>query len=167
MNRRLYFLIPDKSHALSVVFELTSHGVDLDHIRALADRKVRLQGLPNARHQIQDPGHRIEGLLWKGNLVIFGLALGSLVILLFTRGLDAWLLIPVGIMLASFLGGLLFTRVPNVHLDEFRDALAHGEILLMVDIPQKYVADIEDRVHRHHPETTVGGVGWESEVFGF
>ena len=56
---------------------------------------------------------------------------------------------------------------PQQGLDEFRDALAHGDILLMVDLPQKRVADIEDRVHHHHPETTLGGVGWESEAFGF
>ena len=139
MNRRLYFLIPDKSHALSAVYELTRHGINLDHIHTLANKKVRLQSLPNAGHQFQDPGQRIEDLLWKTNLVIFGLALA----------------------------GLLFTRVPNVHLDEFRDALAHGEILLMVDVPQTRVAEIEELVHHHHPEATVGGVGWETEVFGF
>jgi hypothetical protein len=167
MNRRLYFLIPDKSHALSVVLELTSHGVDLDHIHTLANKKVRLQGLPNAEHQNRDLGHRIEDLLWKGNLAMFCLALVSLLILPLIIGLTAWLLLPVGIMLATFIGGLLFSRVPNTHLDEFRDALAHGEILLMADVPQKHVANIEDRVHHHHPEATVGGVGWESEVFGF
>jgi hypothetical protein len=167
MNRRLYFLIPDKSHALSVVLELSSHGVDLDHIHTLANKKVRLQGLPNAEHQNRDLGHRIEDLLWKGNLAMFCLALVSLLILPLIIGLTAWLLLPVGIMLATFIGGLLFSRVPNTHLDEFRDALAHGKILLMADVPQKSVADIENRVHHHHPEATVGGVGWESEVFGF
>ena len=167
MNRRLYFLIPDKSHALSVVLELTSHGVDLDHIHTLANKKVHLQGLPNAEHQNRDLGHRIEDLLWKGNLALFCLALASLMILPLTIGLTAWLLLPAGLMVATFMGGLLFSRVPNTHLDEFRDALAHGEILLIVDVPQKRVADIEDRVHHHHPEATVGGVGWESEVFGF
>ena len=167
MNRRLYFLIPDKSHTLSVVLELTSHGIDLDHIHTLANKKVRLQGPPNAEHQNRDLGHRIEDLLWKGNLAMFCLALVSLLILPLIIGLTAWLLLPVGIMLATFMGGLLFSRVPNTHLDEFRDALAHGEILLMADVPQKRVANIEDRVHHHHPEATVGGVGWESEVFGF
>jgi hypothetical protein len=69
-------------------------------------------------------------------------------------------------MLATFLAGLLFTRVPNTHLDEFRDALAHGEILPMVDVPQTRVADLEDRVHHHHPETTVGGIGWGTGALG-
>lgn len=167
MNRRLYFLIPDKSHALSIVFELTRHDIDPDHIHTLANRKVRLQGLPNAKHHNRDLGHRIKDLLWKGNLALFFLALVSLLVLPLTIGLTAWLLLPAAIMAATFLGGLLFSRVPNVHLDEFRDALAHGEILLMVDAPQQRVAEIENRVHHHHPEAAVGGVGWESEVFGF
>jgi|GEM_PF-3763302 len=38
--------------------------------------------------------------------------------------------------------------------------MAHGEILLMVDVPETRVADIEGRVHRHHPEVAVGGIGW-------
>jgi hypothetical protein len=70
-------------------------------------------------------------------------------------------LLPVGIMLVAFLAGLGFTsRVPNVHLGEFRDALRHAEILLMVDVPVQQVARVEDRVHRRHPEAAVGGVGW-------
>ena len=167
MNRRLYFLMPDKAHALSVIYELTSNGIDVDHIHALADKKVRLKGLPNASwHQSHDTGHRVEDLLWKINLFVFGLALGSLATLLLSKGLNAWLLVPSGIMLVTFLVGLLFTRVPNTRLGEFRDALAHGEILLMVDVPQTRAADIEDRVRHHHPETTVGGVGWGTEALG-
>ena len=108
MNRKLYFLIPDKSHALSIVHELTSHGINLDHIHALANKKVRLQGLPNATHQNRDLSHRFEDLLWKGNLTLFCLALASLMVLPLTIGVTTWLLLPVGIMLASFFGGLLF-----------------------------------------------------------
>jgi hypothetical protein len=51
-----------------------------------------------------------------------------------------------------------------VHLGEFRDALAHGEVLLMVDVPRGRVSEVEDRVHRHHPEATVGGVGWSADM---
>jgi hypothetical protein len=40
--------------------------------------------------------------------------------------------------------------VPNTHLDEFRDELAHGEILLMIDTV----------------ESRVGGFGWGTKAFG-
>ena len=65
---------------------------------------------------------------------------------------------PIVIMAANFLIGARFAHLPNTHLDEFRDALAHGETLLMVDVVEDRVAELEKRVHQHHPEATVGGV---------
>lgn len=62
------------------------------------------------------------------------------------------------------MAGFLFTDVHNVHLNEFREALQHGEILLMVDVPVRRVAEIEDLVYHRHPEVTVGGVGWASHL---
>jgi hypothetical protein len=97
---------------------------------------------------------------------VFCLALWGFVILAILYGLTAWLLLCIAIMVATFLAGLGFTHVPNTHLDEFHDALTHGEILLMVDTGEAQIADIENRVHRHHPEATVGGVGWGTAAFG-
>ncbi len=166
MDRRLYFLLPDANHALAVVNELAHTGVEPERIHALADSRVALGELPPASvRQIHDAGRRIETFLWDGNLVVFGLALGVLLTALVSGNLSGWLLVPLGIMLATFLAGLRFTRLPNTHLDEFRDALAHGEILLMVDVAETRVADIENRVHRH-PEAAVGGVGWATRAFG-
>jgi hypothetical protein len=165
MNRRLYFLLPDRAHALSVVNELAGSGLDLEQMHALAGEQVSLEGLPEASDaQRHDLARHLETFLWDSNLVVFGVALGALLTLGLSSGLTAWLLLPLAIMLASFLAGLRFTRLPNVHLDEFRDALSHGEILLMVDVPVARVADIENRVHRHHPEAAVGGVGWGTTV---
>ena len=167
MNRRLYFLLPDKEHALSVVNELSANGIENEQIHAMAKKNVRLNGLPGATwQQYQDSGRQVEHWLWNANLVVFGLALGSLLTLWATLGMSAWLLVPVAIMLATFLGGLRFTKIPNIHLDEFRDAMAHGEILVMVDVSEARVADIEDRIHHHHPEAAIGGVGWGSPALG-
>jgi hypothetical protein len=167
MDRRLYFLLPDTDHALAVVNELAQAGVDPEQIHALADSGTYLGELPAASNrQIHDTSRRIETVLWDGNLVVFGLALGVLISLLLVGRLDAWLLLPLGVMLASFMAGLRFTRLPNTHVDEFRDALAHGEILLMIDVAEARVADSGNRVHHHHPEATVGGVGWGTRAFG-
>jgi hypothetical protein len=51
-----------------------------------------------------------------------------------------------------------------VYLTEFTDALSHGEVLLMIDVPAKRVAEIEDFVHHRYPEACVGGVGWSMGV---
>ena len=37
------------------------------------------------------------------------------------------------------------------------DALSHGEILLMIDIPSNRVLEIENFVHHKYPEAVVGG----------
>ncbi|MBI5039891.1 MAG: hypothetical protein HZB57_01360, partial [Gammaproteobacteria bacterium] len=60
--------------------------------------------------------------------------------------------------------GVRFTHVPNIHLREFAAALRHGELVLMVSVPRNRVAEIEDLVHRHHPDAAVGGVGWSSDL---
>ena len=167
MNRRLYFLLPDRSHALSVVDELTRPGIDKLHMHALADRRTRLDGLPGAtRRQQQDSATRLEKLLWNTNLISFACALSTLIVLLITLGPSWWLSIPVGILAVNYFIGLHFSNIPNTHLGEFRDALAHGEILLLIDVPESRVAEVEDQVHRRHPEAVPGGVGWGTQAFG-
>jgi hypothetical protein len=167
MNRRLYFLIPDRTHALAVVEDLVEHGIDTRYMHAIGDRRTRLDGLPNASpRQRRDSANILEKILWNCNLACFALALVTVLIAPIFIGLSWWLLLPVGIMLTNFLAGVGFTNLPNTHLGEFRDALAHGEILLMVDVPESRVAEVEDDIHHHHPEATVGGVGWGTQALG-
>jgi len=167
MNRRLYFLLPDRTHALSVVDELIDSGIDTRHMHALADRRTRLDGLPGAsRRQYRESASSLEKLLGNTNLISFACALSALIVLLITLGLSWWLIIPVGTLAVNFVIGLHFSNLPNTHLGEFRDALAHGEILLLVDVPESRVAEVEHQVQRRHPEAFPGGVGWGTEAFG-
>jgi hypothetical protein len=167
MKRRLYFLLPDRAHALSVVDELARERISIENIHALGSRGTQLDGLPIASpRQFSDAASHLESFLWNANLLSFVVALGMFIVLLVTTGWNLWLLVPAAIMMANFLAGLRFTRLPNTHLDEFRDALAHGEILLMVDVTEQRVADIEHQIHHHHPEATVGGVCWGTPAFG-
>ena len=111
--------------------------------------------------QRNDLGARIEHYLWGGNLALFFLALIALVAFALLPLSGWWLLLPAAVMLASFLTGLEFVmHTPNVHLSEFRSAMRHREILLMIDVPAGQVADVEETVHRLHPEAITGGVGW-------
>lgn len=167
MNRRLYFLLPDKDHALTVVDELIREGIHSERMHALGNRRTRLDGLPTSTlRQTNDAAGHLEAFLWNANLVSFALALGILLVMLVTTGWSLWLLAPAALMVTNFLAGLWFTRLPNTHLGEFRDAMSHGEILLMVDVPEKQVAEIEEHVHHHHPEAAVGGVSWGTPAFG-
>lgn len=162
MKRRLYFLMPDTLHARELVQELEQHGIDRRHIHAIAGEGADPGDLPQATSQQRgDVAARIEQVLWMGNLIVFFMALLVLIVMALSQSGWHWLLLPAGIMVASFLAGLGFTaQVPNVHLDEFRDALRHAEVLLLVDVPVRQVARVEGLVHRRHPEAAVGGVGW-------
>ena len=166
MNRRLYFLIPDRQHALAVVDELAGLGIDHRHMHAVGDKRTRLDGLPTtSRRQENDDTGKIEHLLWNSNLASFGIALVALIVAPILHGLTWWLLLPAAIMAANLLIGLRFSSQPDTHLGEFRDALAHGEILLMVDVPESRVATVESNVHQHHPEAVAGGVCWGTQAF--
>jgi hypothetical protein len=162
MKRRLYFLLPDAEHARVVVNELEARGIERNFIHAIAGRGGNANGLPGAsRMQRNDLGARIEHYLWGGNLALFFLALIALVVFALLPLSWWWLLLPAGIMLVSFLTGLEFVMyTPNVHLAEFQSAMRHREILLMIDVPAGQVADVEETVHRRHPEAITGGVGW-------
>jgi hypothetical protein len=166
IKRRLYFLLPDTEHAGVVVSELEARGIERKCMHVIAGRGGDVSGLPVAsRMQHNDLGARIERYLWGGNLVLFFLALIALVILAVLSLPWWWLLLPSGIMLVSFVTGLEFVmHTPNVHLTEFESAMRHREILLMVDVPAGKVAEVEETVHRRHPEAIAGGVGWSVDA---
>ncbi len=167
LYRRLYFLFPDPDHARGVTRELVQAGVDEQHIHAVARDGVDLSALPAATvRQRRDSAAGIEAVAWNSNLVLFAAASVALLVSLLLA--SVWLAVGALVVMAvTFLGGAWFAlRVPDVHLDEFRAALAHGEIVLMVDVAPERVAEIEDLVHRRHPEANVGGVGWSIEGLG-
>lgn len=166
MLRRLFFLLPDTGHAQRVVDELGGRGIPVRRMHAIA-RGVDLGTLPEAtERQKRDTKFLLEWFVWNTNLVIFMLAMivfiASLVV-----GSVLWAAISLLVMLLTFIAGEQFAvKVPDVHLSEFTDALAHGEVLLMVDVPVYRVAEIEGYVHHHHPEAANGGVSWTLDKLG-
>ena len=166
MLRRLFFLFPDEPHAQRVVNQLVSLNIPKRRIHAIA-RSVELKSLPQAtQRQKNDTAFRIEWFLWRANLVVFGLALTALVIAL-VAGDFIWAIISLVIMAVTFIAAEQFVvHVPDVHLNEFTDALSHGEVLLMIDVPSSRVAEIEDFVHHKFPEAVTGGVSWSMDAFG-
>ena len=166
MLRRLFFLFPDEPHAQRAVNQLVNLDIPKRRIHAIA-RNVELKTLPQAtQRQKNDTTFRIERFLWSSNLVVFLLALIALVVAL-VAGEFIWSMISLAIMAVTFIAGEQFAvRVPDVHLTEFTDALSHGEILLMIDVPSNRVAYIEEFIHHNYLEAAVGGVSWSVESFG-
>lgn len=166
MLRRLFFLFPDEPHAQRAVDKLATLDIPKRRIHAIAEG-VELKSLPPAtQRQKNDTAFRLEWFFWRANLAVFVFALAALIAAL-VLGNFLWAMISAGIMIATFIAGEQFAvHVPDVHLTEFTDALAHGEILLMVDVPSKRITEVESFIRRHYPEAIVGGVSWSIEAFG-
>ncbi len=167
MLRRLFFLVPDETQAASLVADLERAGVERRHIHAVAGGDRPLPQLPAATvRQRHDWVWRIEQLWWYGNLALFVVAAAGLIAALAT-GRYPWALAAALVMLGTFVSGAWVTlRVPDMHVGEFRQALAHGEILLLVDVPKARVSAIYDLVRQRHPEAIPGGLGWTIEALG-
>jgi len=97
-------------------------------------------------------------------VLFFAALLGLLVSLIV--GVTAWVVVMLAVMIVSLVLGALETRLPDMSLDAMRDALQHGEVLLLVDVPQAQVAEVATFLRTHHPEVAMGGVSWTIERFG-
>jgi hypothetical protein len=167
MKRRLFFLVPGRLEALSVIEDLSRQGIKPEHIRFLADKRTRTDGLTQATsRQNNDAEGLMKKTLCNINLISFAVALGCFIFLLITQHLTWSLLLPSSVMAVNFIAGLNFSSLPYTHLGEFRDVLVHGEILLLVDVPESRTATIERNILRHHPEAAIGGAFRENEAFG-
>ena len=166
MLRRLFFLFPDTEHAQRVVEALVERDVQMRRIHAIA-KDISLGTLPEAtERQKKDTKFRLEWFVWNTNLMLFIVAV-TVFIASLVLGSVIWAALSLFVMLLTFILGEQFAvKVPDVHLTEFTDALAHGEVLLMVDVPVYRVAEIEGYVHHHHPEAATGGVSWTIDSLG-
>lgn len=147
--------------------DLAGIGVDAGHMHVVARPGVDVGGLPPAtERQRRDVLKRLDKTLWGGNLVLFGVAF-ALLVLTVVFGNAVGMVLVSAVMVASFTAGALFAlRLPATHLDEFHEALRHGELLLMVDVSRDCVEDVEELMRRRHPEAVAGGSGWTPDVFG-
>ena len=161
MLRRLFFLFPDAEHAQRAVDKLVEREIHTRHIHAIANNGVDLGDLPEAtERQKKDIKFRFEWIVWNTNLMLFAVAL-TVMIASLVLGSVIWAVGALLVAVLTFIAGEQFAvKVPDVHLTEFTDALSHGEVLLMLDVPVNRVAEIENFVHHRHPEAAVGGVSW-------
>lgn len=164
-HRRLYFIVPEESHAVQIVTDLEAAGVGRQHIHAIGGKGTTLEKLPPANErQRHDTAWRLQQILWLGNLVLFVLGAIGLIVSVLQGSLIGTILSFAAMALTLTAGVLFATRVPDTHLDEFRGVLSHSEVLLMVDVAKQRVAEIEELIYRRHPEATAGGTGWTIEA---
>ena len=161
MKRRLYYLLPDVKHADSFFEDLKKYKIYPRNIHAVVNEGTHLEKEFDIHNQNEpDRDYFIEWVLWRLNLIAFFIALFAFVIMLFTT-LSVWILLPLTIMAVTFSAGFYFARnIPNVHLNEFKAELNHGEIVMMVDVPASKIWKLMRHMQHKHPEAITGGVCW-------
>lgn len=167
MLKRLYFLFPERHQVKQAVKELREIGLKTGSMHTIAKMGVNIMGLPVAsERQKHDFGATLEKILWNLNLGLFAVATVFLFYAVFQEswGLAAFNLLVMAATL--YAGNYFVVHVPHTHLDQFQGALAHGEILLMVDVPQWRMGQVERLIRKQHPESGLDGVGWAVESFG-
>lgn len=167
MLRRLFFLLPDNLSALRLVVDVRDAGVPSNHIHATARDHNALRDLPPATaRQKHDAIWRIDQATWAASLAVFAMSLVGLAV---AWNYESMFGASIGLVMAivSAVAGMCFAiRFPDTHVGDFHEALRHGEILLMIDVPRRLVAHVNNLVYRRYPEATPGGTGWTPGVFG-
>jgi hypothetical protein len=159
--KRLYFLLPDVDAARRVVEDLLIRRVEERHIHLVARSGTPLEDLPEANlAQKTDLIPSIE----RG--VAIGGATGAIAGLIAIAIPPAGLILGGGAILALAVTGAGFgawassmfgISIPNSQIKQFEEAIEHGDILMMVDVPKQQQQEITELIKTHHPEAQVHG----------
>lgn len=159
--RRLYFLVPGVPTAEKIVDELLLARIEERHIHIIARDGTPLHQLPEA------------SVLERSDLlpsIERGLAIGGGAGLL--AGLVAMTFPPAGLVLGggavlamgavgvgagALASSLIGISAPNTATKKFHEAIAQGQILMLVDVRTDREKEIRNLVAVHHPEAEVGG----------
>ncbi len=64
----------------------------------------------------------------------------------------------IGAVFGAWASSLVAMSVPNTRLKPFQKAIDAGKILLMVDLPTSRIEEVQELVHRRHPEASAHGI---------
>ena len=161
---RLYFLSPSLESAKQVVNELLLARIPQNNVHVIANHAVTLENLPEA--SVLENSDFIPALQ-KGAAV--GGATGLLAGLVAVAFPPAGLVLAGGaVLMASTLAGagvgawassLIGISTPSSRLKEFEEAVARGQLLLLVDVPADREQEIQALIARTHPEATIHRLG--------
>lgn len=158
--KRIYFLVPDIETTRMIVNELLLQRVDEKHMHVLAKRGTPLGDLPEASYmQKTDFVPALEQGLVLGGLTGF---VSGMVALAMTTGFAAsggTILVTslLGAVFGGWFSSMVGSSVGNRQVKPYAAAIEKGEILMMIDVPKHRIADIEQVVHKNHPESKCGG----------
>ena len=157
--RRLFFLIPTIELTSTLVAELEQQGIPPRHLHVVAAINQSLEGLPEV--SVWQKTELAHGLEWGTGIGGTAGLLGGLLTVAFPPGgivLGGGALLigaAAGAGVGAAMLGLMKGHEHNHQLDDFKQQIEHGEILLMVDVPKTDVDRITDSILSHHPEADI------------
>jgi hypothetical protein len=162
MRRRLYFVLPDLGSAIQTANDLLLARVEDRHMHFLAKRGMSLGQLHEADFfQKSDLRHSMQvGFILGGCL---GFLVGIYIYLTPPEGANLQLVTiliatVVGALFGAWTSSMIGISTPNTALKRFEGEIGEGRVLLMVDVPKDRVEEIQELVHRSHPEASDHGL---------
>ncbi len=160
--RRLYVLLPDEPSCQQLIQELESRGIAHAQFHVVAGLTHELRDLPKAsvwqRTELRHGLMRGVGLGGGAGL------LGGLLALLFPPagvllgGEALWVGAAAGAGFGALISALIGSQEHNREFDRFQDALAAGEVLLLIDVPRHQEAQVREQIQALHGDLKVIGV---------
>ena len=162
MRRRLYFVLPDLGSAIQTANDLLLARVEDRHMHFLAKRGMSLGQLHEANYfQKSDLRHSMQlGFILGGCL---GFLVGIYIYLTPPEGANLQLVTiliatVVGALFGAWAASMIGISTPNTALKRFEAEIGEGRVLLMVDVPKDRVGELQELVHRSHPEASDHGL---------
>ncbi len=160
--RRLYMLLPGVESCRVLVDDLEGMGIPTGHLHVVGSLEQDLGQLPRAT-------------VWQKSELLHGLEIG--VGMGAMAGVLAWLLgrlfpplgmeinnmvlgwsVVAGALFGGIVSALMKQHEHNHRLTRYHQAVAAGQILLMVDVPRSKVKRTRERILSQHPEVRIDGV---------
>jgi len=171
MRRRLYFVLPDLASARRTADDLLLARIEDRHMHFLACRDVDLGEL-HAASILQKTDVRHATFVGAGLGVLIGAALGVALKLGaldgYVSGFDVGTVIVcaiAGLLLGAWCATLIGVSTPSVKLKDYERDFEAGRILLMVDVPHARVTEVQQLLHRRHPEAADHGIDLTMPAF--
>ncbi len=171
MRRRLYFVLPDLASARRTADDLLLARIEDRHMHFLGRRDMNLGEL-HAASILQKTDVRHASFVGAGIGVLIGAALGVALKLGLLAG--ASLSFDVGTVIVCTLAGLVLgawcatligVSTPSVKLKAYERDFEAGRILLMVDVPRARIGEVQQLLHRRHPEAADRGIDLTMPAF--
>ncbi|CCE25721.1 hypothetical protein [Methylotuvimicrobium alcaliphilum] len=158
--RRIYFLAPNLETTHQIVDELRAEGIEDRHIHILAKRDTPLGDMPEASvFEKTDfiPAVERGAALGATTGLLVGLAAMRFAGFAIAGGPVLGVLV-YGATIGAMMSGLAGLQVGNSRVKDYADAIEHGQLLVLIDIPKQRIDAIKQLITKHHPEAEFEGI---------